>query len=70
MLVLSRVDNESITIGDGIVVTLLKTKSGQAKLGIEAPADVKVLRTELVTALTASDTSQDETAKLVAKDAA
>ena len=47
MLVLSRKLGERIVIGDGIVVTLVKVGPNQARLGIEAPRDVKVYREEL-----------------------
>ena len=51
MLVLSRKLGERIVIGDGIVVTLVKVGPNQARLGIEAPRDVKVCREELAGAL-------------------
>lgn len=47
MLVLSRRKMETIRIGDDIVVTVLQTGSGRVKLGIEAPAHMRVLRGEL-----------------------
>jgi carbon storage regulator len=48
MLVLSRKRNQSVIIGDGIVVTVLSCKAGTVLLGIEAPADVLILRGELL----------------------
>lgn len=47
MLVLSRRVGQKIRIGESIVVTLLKVESSRAKIGVEAPADVPVLRQEL-----------------------
>lgn len=47
MLILSRKANESIMIGDSIEVTVLATEGNSVKLGIKAPADIKVLRREL-----------------------
>jgi carbon storage regulator len=47
MLVLSRRLNEKIVIDGGIVVTVLKIDRNQIRLGIEAPADVRVLREEI-----------------------
>ena len=44
MLVLTRRVGESLTIGDDITVTLVSTKVGQAKIGIEAPRSVPVTR--------------------------
>jgi carbon storage regulator len=48
MLVLSRKLNESIVIDDNIVVTVLSVKGGAVKLGITAPNNVRILRTELM----------------------
>ncbi len=47
MLILSRKLEESIRIGDGIVVKVVAVQDGQVKLGIEAPKDVRILRSEL-----------------------
>ena len=47
MLVLSRKRGEQIAIGDAIVVTVLWLSGGRVKLGITAPDDVSVLRTEV-----------------------
>lgn len=51
MLVLRRKVNESIMIGDDIVVTILAVDGERVKLGIEAPAQVRILRQELYDAL-------------------
>ncbi len=47
MLVLTRKVNESIRIGDDILVRVVEIKGNQVRLGIEAPEDVKVYREEL-----------------------
>jgi carbon storage regulator len=47
MLVLSRRESQRITLGDSIVVTVVKVAGDRVRLGIEAPADVLVLRGEL-----------------------
>ena len=47
MLVLSRKKNESIVIGDNIVVKVVEVHGNRVRLGIEAPADVVVHRGEL-----------------------
>ena len=47
MLVLSRCESERIRLGDSIVVTVVKVAGDRVRLGIEAPADVLVLRGEL-----------------------
>ncbi len=47
MLILARKPGEKIAIGDDITVTLLDIKGGQVRLGIEAPKDVGVHRSEV-----------------------
>ncbi len=47
MLVLSRKQDESIIIGDNIVVTVLGVQGNQVKLGIIAPPEVPVHREEV-----------------------
>ncbi len=47
MLVLSRREKERIKLGDAIVVTVIRVAGGRVRLGIEAPADLIVLRDEL-----------------------
>ncbi len=47
MLVLSRKKNESIVINGNIRIEVLQIKGKQIRLGITAPASMKVLRGEL-----------------------
>lgn len=47
MLVLSRKETERIRLGDSIVVTVVRVAGDKVRLGIEAPADILVLREEL-----------------------
>jgi carbon storage regulator len=47
MLVLSRKESERIRLGDSIVVTVVRVAGDKVRLGIEAPADMVVLRDEL-----------------------
>lgn len=48
MLVLSRKEGESLMIGDEISITILSVEpGGQVNIGISAPKDVLVLRSEL-----------------------
>ncbi|MBC7820651.1 MAG: carbon storage regulator [Planctomycetaceae bacterium] len=49
MLVLSRKLNQEIRISENIVVRVIGIKGNQVRLGIVAPADVPVLREELLT---------------------
>lgn len=48
MLVLSRKLNQSIVINGNILVTVLSVKAGNVKLGITAPDDVRIVRSELI----------------------
>jgi len=57
VLVLTRRKNQSIVIGDGIIVTVLEVKGDQIRLGITAPRDVQVYREELLAALTDANRS-------------
>lgn len=52
MLVLSRHRDESIMIGDGIVVTVIDIRGDKVRLGIEAPQDIPVHRLEVYEAIT------------------
>ena len=51
MLVISRKINESITIGDNIVVTILDIEGDRIKIGIDAPRDLIILRQEIFQAV-------------------
>lgn len=47
MLVLTRRVGESFTIGDDITVTVLESRDRRMRIGIEAPKEIHVERTEL-----------------------
>jgi len=47
MLVLTRKVGESINIGNDIKVTIVSMEGGQVRLGIEAPKEVIIHRTEI-----------------------
>ena len=49
MLVLTRKQDEEIKIGHDIVIRVTKIKHGSVRIGIEAPASVRVLRGEVAT---------------------
>lgn len=49
MLVITRKLNEGITIGDNIELTVLEISKDRVKIGINAPKEVKLFRTELKT---------------------
>jgi carbon storage regulator len=48
MLVLSRKVGQSVQIGPDITVTITRLNNGQVGVGIMAPRDISVLRTELL----------------------
>ena len=48
MLVITRKRNETIQIGDEVVVKVVRTGKGAVKIGIEAPEQFRVLRGELL----------------------
>lgn len=51
MLVLSRRPNESIVVNDTIVITVIEIRGDKVRLGIEAPRDVPVHRSEVYAAI-------------------
>ncbi len=48
MLVLSRKPLQSIMIGSDIKITVVKVERNQVRIGIEAPRELTVLRSELM----------------------
>lgn len=48
MLVLSRKLQETIVLDGRISITVVEVRGNQVRLGIEAPADVKIKRQELL----------------------
>ena len=51
MLVLSRHRDESIIIGDDIVITVVDIRGDKVRLGIEAPTHIPVHRQEIYEAI-------------------
>lgn len=47
MLVLSRKTGETIRINDNIAITIIETRDGRCRVGIDAPKDVMVHRQEV-----------------------
>ncbi len=48
MLILTRKEGESITIGENIEIKVLAVQGGKVRLGIQAPKDVSVNREEVL----------------------
>jgi carbon storage regulator len=51
MLVLSRQRDESIIIGDNIVITVVDIRGDKVRLGIQAPTEIPVHRQEVYEAI-------------------
>lgn len=49
MLVLSRKRNERIVVADNIVITVLDVRGDRVRIGLEAPPEVPIVRSELAT---------------------
>lgn len=55
MLVLSRMVDEKIMIGDEIEVVVVGIRAGKVRLGIKAPKDIQVHREEIYKAIHEKD---------------
>ncbi|MDD3297990.1 MAG: carbon storage regulator CsrA [Firmicutes bacterium] len=51
MLILTRKKDESIVIGNDIVIKVVDVEEGRVKLGISAPGDVSIHRYEIYQAI-------------------
>ena len=60
MLVLSRYKDQSIYIGDDIVVTIVDVRGDRIRLGIEAPSTVPVHRQEIYEAIQRENAASDD----------
>lgn len=47
MLVLSRHEGEEVIIGDNIVISVQRIEGNRVRIGVQAPNDMKILRSEL-----------------------
>jgi len=47
MLVLSRREGESLYIGENITITVVECRNDKVRIGITAPLDVPIVRSEL-----------------------
>ena len=60
MLILQRKEGESLLIGDEVEITVLSVEAGRARLAIQAPRSVTILRSELKVAADANREAADE----------
>jgi carbon storage regulator len=63
MLVLTRKLGEVIRVGESVTVRVLEVKGNQVRLGVDAPADVRIYREEIYRAV------QKENEEAVVRDA-
>ena len=64
MLVVSRKPGERILVGDKIAITVVKVGGGAVRLGIEAPAELAVMREELALEIRAAEDAALESSEL------
>ncbi len=60
MLVLSRKKNEKIVIDENIIITIVEVRGDKVRLGIEAPRDVPIHRSEVYDAIQNEQNSTSE----------
>ncbi len=60
MLVLSRKKNESIVVDDSIVITVVEIRGDKVRLGIEAPREVPIHRSEVRDAMAVAEMAAAE----------
>ena len=60
MLVLSRKKNERIVIGDNVVITVVDIRGDRVRLGIEAPQEIPIHRSEVHAAIQMEQSSTKE----------
>jgi carbon storage regulator len=68
MLVLSRHRDESIMIGDDVVVTIVDIRGDKVRLGIEAPQSIPVHRQEVYDAIQRENRRSSQTSAATTKD--
>ncbi|MCH1495327.1 MAG: carbon storage regulator CsrA [Rubripirellula sp.] len=69
MLVLSRHRDESIMIGDDVVITIVDIRGDKVRLGIKAPQEIPVHRQEVYDAIKRENQDGSEDAKASQKNA-
>ena len=70
MLVLSRQRDQSIIIGDNIVITVVDVRGDKVRLGIDAPSEIPVHRREVYDAIHRNQVAASEKADADANGAA
>ena len=57
MLILQRKAGQSLRIGENITVTIVAVENNRVRIAIDAPADISILRSELIEAIAANQES-------------
>lgn len=70
MLVLSRQRDESIIIGDNIVITIVDIRGDKVRLGIEAPTEIPVHRQEVYEAIQRENAKSDAEGRMMRRPSA
>ena len=55
MLILTRKVGEVIRIGDAVTVRVLEVRGSQVRLGVDAPAEIRIFREEVYRAIQDGD---------------
>ena len=58
MLVLTRRPGESVLIGDGVRVRILRSSGSRVRIGIEAPADLRIVREDVLADLDGAEDAE------------
>lgn len=67
MLVLTRKRDGVIRIGENIVIRVIRTGKSSVKIGVDAPAEVRVVRGELSPLLVGSGDAQEHDEEEIAE---
>lgn len=68
MLILTRRVGETVMIGDDVVVTVLRVKGNQVRIGVDAPKSVPVQREEIYAPRVQKGDAGGETADAASQD--
>jgi carbon storage regulator len=58
MLILTRKVGEMIRIGDDVTIRVLEVRGSQVRLGVEAPAEIRIFREEVYRAMQEEQAAQ------------
>ncbi len=63
MLVISRKKNESLVIGDDVIVTIVEIREDKVRLGVECPKEIPVHRREVYESTMRDRIGSEDTSK-------